>query len=95
MRRECLQVAQGCFRALMLLICSAGLIPINSKAVIPFTNTDRRRKNTSTEIPQHCANGHRLTPDNVRMDQRERRWRCRQCARERAAVFRQRQKRAA
>ena len=28
-------------------------------------------------IPDTCGNGHRLTPENVKVDQGERRWRCR------------------
>jgi hypothetical protein len=57
---------------------SGGVIPTNSTTVIPFSSADRGRKSASIEIPDHCGNGHRLTPDNVRIDQRARRWRCRQ-----------------
>jgi hypothetical protein len=63
--------------------------------VNPFTSVNRRRKIASIEIPSHCGKGRPLTPDTVRIDQRERRWGCRQCGRERAAAFRHRQKRAA
>jgi len=55
---------------------SGGAIPTYSTTVIPFTSADRRRKNSSVQIPNHCCNGHALTPDNVRIDHRERRWRC-------------------
>ena len=46
-------------------------------------------------IPAACGNGHPLSPENLRIDDREARWRCRQCGRERAAAFRGRQKTAA
>ena len=72
---------------------SGGVLPINSTAVIPFPSTDCRRKNAAIEIPNRCGNGHPLVPDNVRIDQRERRWRCRECGRERAAAFRDRHQR--
>jgi hypothetical protein len=55
--------------------------------VIPFSSPNRRREIASIEIPNHCGNGHALTPENIRIDQRERRWRCRECGRERAAAF--------
>jgi hypothetical protein len=71
---------------------SGGVIPTNSTAVIPFSSADRRRKDTSIKIPEHCGNGHLLTPHNVRIDQRERRWRCRQCGNDRAAAFRDRRR---
>jgi len=72
---------------------SGGVLPSNSTAVIPFPSADCRRKNVVIEIPNRCGNGHSLTPDNVTIDQRERRWRCRQCGRERAAEFRGRHRR--
>ena len=71
---------------------SAGAIPTYSTTVIPFTSADRRRKNSSVQIPNHCCNGHALTPDNVRIDHRERRWRCRRCGNDRAVAFRDRQR---
>ena len=46
-------------------------------------------------IPDICGNGHLLTPDNLKVDQAKRRWRCRRCGRARAAGFRARQKPAA
>jgi hypothetical protein len=46
-------------------------------------------------IPAVCGNGHPLSPENLRIDDREARWRCRQCGRERAAAFRGRRKTAA
>ena len=46
-------------------------------------------------IPDICGNGHVLTPDNLKVDQAKRRWRCRQCGRARAAEFRARHKPAA
>ena len=36
-------------------------------------------------IPDTCGNGHFLTPDNLKVDQATRRWRCRRCGRARAA----------
>jgi len=74
---------------------SGGAIPTNSTLVIPFSRADRRRKSAGVQIPDHCGNGHRLTVGNARIDQRERRWRCRQCGNDRAAAFRRRQKPAA
>jgi hypothetical protein len=71
---------------------SGGMIPTNSTAVISFSSGDRRRKGASIEVPDYCANGHRLTPDNVRIEQQDRRWRCRQCGADRAAAFRDRQR---
>ena len=71
---------------------SGGAIPTYSTTVIPFTSADRRRKNSSVQISDYCGNGHRLTVGNVRIDQRERRWRCRQCGNDRAAAFRDRQR---
>jgi hypothetical protein len=47
------------------------------------------------DVPTICGNGHLLTSDNLRVDEVERRWRCRSCARERATKFRVRHKRAA
>jgi hypothetical protein len=41
--------------------------------------------------PEVCAKGHPLTPENLHVDEREGRWRCRQCGRERDAAFRMRQ----
>ena len=46
-------------------------------------------------IPGICGNGHLLTPDNLKVDQAKRRWRCRRCGRARAAEFRARHKLAA
>jgi hypothetical protein len=46
-------------------------------------------------IPPACGNGHPLSAENLLIDEREARWRCRQCGRERAAAFRGRQKTAA
>jgi hypothetical protein len=75
-------------------IGSGGVISTNSTVVVPFPNLPRRLTEVA-ELPTHCGNGHPLTPDNVRIDQGEGRWRCRQCGRERAAAFRARQKTAA
>jgi hypothetical protein len=44
-------------------------------------------------VPDACSRGHPLTAESMYTDDREGRWRCRQCGRERAAVFRARQKR--
>jgi hypothetical protein len=46
-------------------------------------------------IPDICGNGHLLTPDNLKVDQAKRRWRCRRCGRARAAEFRARRRPAA
>ena len=72
---------------------AGGAMPTNSALVIPLSRADRRGKIARVQIPDHCGNGHRLTVGNVRMDQRERRWRCRQCGNDRAAAFRDRQRR--
>jgi hypothetical protein len=79
---------------IVLVVGSGGRIRTNSTVVIPFPNLHRRETGLA-EVPSHCGKGHPLTPDNVRTDQGERRWRCRQCGRERAAAFRGRQKSAA
>jgi hypothetical protein len=71
----------------VLLIGSGGVISTNSTVVVPFPNVERR-KTGRAEIPGHCGNGHPLTPDNLRIDQGQGRWRCRRCGRERAAAFR-------
>ena len=71
---------------------SGGVMPTNSTTIVPFSNPDRRRKIAANEVPAQCGNGHRLTPDNVRIDRREGRWRCRQCGCDRAAAFRDRQR---
>jgi site-specific DNA recombinase len=73
---------------------SGGVICTNSTAVVHFPNIDRR-KTRREEIPSHCGRGHPLTPDNLRIDQSEQRWRCLQCGRERATAFRRRHHRAA
>ena len=73
---------------------SGGLIATISTAVVHFPNIDRR-KIQREEIPSHCGRGHPLTPDNLRIDQSEQRWRCLQCGRERAAAFRRRRGRPA
>ena len=71
-----------------------GVIWTNSTAVVHFPNIDRG-KNRQEEIPRHCGRGHALTPDNLRIDRSEQRWRCLQCGRDRAAAFRLRHGRAA
>ena len=73
---------------------SGGLISTNSTAVVQFSDIDRR-KAPRAEIPSHCGRGHPLTADNLRLDQKEQRWRCLQCGRERATAFRRRHARAA
>jgi hypothetical protein len=66
---------------------SGGVLSTNSTAVVHFPHIDRR-KIRRQEIPSHCSKGHQLTPDNLRIDESEQRWRCKQCGRERAAAFR-------
>jgi hypothetical protein len=66
---------------------AGGVLATNSTVVIPFANLRHRREIGLGEMPSHCGRGHPLTPDNVRIDQVERRWRCRRCGRERAAAF--------
>ncbi|MHB8812751.1 MAG: hypothetical protein ACYDAE_05745 [Steroidobacteraceae bacterium] len=39
------------------------------------------RDSKSMAIPDICGNGHLLTPDNLKVDQAKRRWRCRRCGR--------------
>jgi hypothetical protein len=53
--------------------------------VVHFPNIDRR-KIRREEIPSHCGRGHPLTPDNLRIEGGEQRWRCLHCGRERAAA---------
>jgi len=84
--------AFGCIRVQTVANGSGGAIATNSTLVIPFSRADRRGKIARVQIPDHCGNGHRLTVGNVRIDQRERRWRCRQCGNDRAAAFRDRQR---
>jgi hypothetical protein len=76
----------------VLLVGSGGVIPTNSTTIVPFSSADRRRKSASNKVPDQCGIGHRLTPDNVRIDRRGGRWRCRQCGCDRAAAFRDRQR---
>jgi len=64
---------------------------VHSTVAVRFQNAERR-SSSILEIPSHCGKGHPLTPDNVRLDQGERCWRCRQRGRQRAAAFRGRQK---
>ena len=73
---------------------SGGVICTNSTAVVHFSNIDRR-KIRREDIPTHCGRGHPLTPENLRIDRSEQRWRCLQCGRDRAAAFRRRHGRAA
>ena len=75
------------------LVGSGGLIATNSTAVVHFPNTDRR-KIRRLDIPSHCGKGHPLTPDNLRIERSDQRWRCLQCGRGRAAAFRRRRDRA-
>ena len=77
-------VAGACFEATKTeVVCLSG-------------NTVRQRDTVDVHAVLHaCAKGHPLTPKNTHTDDREGRWRCRQCGRERAAAFRARQKRAA
>jgi hypothetical protein len=65
---------------------SGGALSTNNTAMIPFPSADCRRRSAAIEIPNCCGNGHPLGPDNVRIDQHERRWRCRQCGRERGSI---------
>jgi hypothetical protein len=79
-------------------IGSGGPIWSHSIAVACFTDASdllEASLPTPRNIPEKCGKGHPLTPENLLMDDREGRWRCRQCARERAAAFRLRHKRAA
>jgi hypothetical protein len=78
----------------VLLVGSGGVICTNSTAVVQFPNIDRR-KIRREDIPSHCGKGHPLTPENLRIDRREQRWRCLQCGRDRAAAFRRRRGHAA
>jgi len=43
-------------------------------------------------VLQRWPLGHLLAPDNLKVDQAKRRWRCRRCGRARAAEFRARHK---
>jgi hypothetical protein len=60
-----------------------------------FDFRERRCPHDSPAVPAACGNGHPLSAENLRIDDGEARWRCRQCGRERAAVFRGRRKTAA
>jgi transposase-like protein len=46
-------------------------------------------------MPAACGNGHPLSAENLRIEDGEARWRCRQCGRERAAASRGRRETAA
>ena len=80
-----IDVAIRCIAMQTVASGSGGPIPTNSTVVVPFRNAERRRSST-LEIPNHCGKGHPLTPNNVRLDQGESRWRCRQCGRERRRI---------
>ncbi len=69
----------------------------HSRGVVCFSDVqnvliDKLRRGRS--IPANCANGHPLKPESLQIDQ-EGRWRCRQCGRERGALFRRRKQTAA
>jgi rubredoxin len=65
--------------------------------MVCFSTDGRRLASASSRstMPAFCGHGHPLTPENVKVDQVERRWRCRRCGRERAAAFRERQRKVA
>lgn len=76
----------------MLRLCnigSGGVLSTNSRVVVQFPSTDLRKIRREC-IPDRCGNGHPLTPENLRIDRGERRWRCLQCGAERTAAFRRR-----
>jgi hypothetical protein len=77
---------------------SGGPLWSHSRGVVCFSDALELLRNAlqaEPSIPDACGKGHPLTPENLQMDDREVRWRCRQCGRERAAAFRARQKAAA
>jgi hypothetical protein len=73
---------------------SGGAIWSHSIGVFYFSDKDLCA-GEGLAIPAVCGNGHPLSAENLRIDDREARWRCRQCGRERAASFRGRRKTAA
>jgi hypothetical protein len=79
-------------------IGSGGPLWSHSRGIACFSDTYELLNatlRTEIDIPEACAKGHPLTPENLHMDEREGRWRCRWCGRERAAAFRIRGKTAA
>jgi hypothetical protein len=73
---------------------SGGALWSHSMGIFCFSDKDLRAPERPA-IPAACGNGHPLSAENLLIDDREARWRCRQCGRERAAAFRGRQKTAA
>jgi hypothetical protein len=74
---------------------SGGPLWSHSRGVVCFTDALEVLRNalpTELSVPDACGKGHPLTSENLQMHDREGRWRCRQCGRERAAAFRARQR---
>ena len=77
---------------------SGGVLWSHSRGVVCFSDGYEQLKSRLEEvpnIPERCTKGHPLTPKNLYVDEREGRWRCRQCGRERGASLRARQRTAA
>ena len=74
------------------MVAGAGFGTTESK-VVCFSNTEIRKIRWE-HIPDRCGRGHPLTPENLRIDGGEQRWRCLRCGAERAAAFRSRHRRA-
>jgi predicted nuclease of predicted toxin-antitoxin system len=68
---------------------SGGALDTKSSVVVPFPTTDLSTVRLN-RIPSCCGKGHPLTPDNLRIDEGEQRWRCLECGRERASACRRR-----
>jgi len=63
---------------------SGGVLPTNNTVIIPFQNTDLRRRLGRPLVPS--GNGHALVRENLAIS--DGRWRCRRCGAARAARFR-------
>ena len=69
-------------------VSSGGVLWSHSRGVVRFRDAGellRSALRTVPNVPAACGKGHLLTPENVRMDVEERRWRCRKCGCERAS----------
>jgi len=59
-------------------------------SIFPLFALNRIKNAQPVLPPTYCGNGHALITDNLALSERGTRWRCRQCAAERAAAWRRR-----
>jgi hypothetical protein len=70
---------------------SGGVLWSHSRVIVCFSEASEVPNGAPLhKMPDTCGKGHPLTPENLHVDDREQRWRCRQCGRERAAALRMR-----